>query len=337
MIRKLKQKTDIFVSIVSLAKVAALYYTEKVKDGADMRIEYCLDKRITSGNGSCVALGFFDGVHPGHRAVIGACCAKKGGNDAVMLTFADSPAAALGREAPPLLTDNERKAELVESIGADEIIFADFLLLKDMSAADFVRAVLRDKLNAAAVYCGENYRFGKNGEGDTAALKELCAIEGIRVSVIEPVLFDGEPISSTRIRASIADGDIEKANAMLGYSYAVRGVIGSGNHIGTQLGYPTLNLQMDNKLAVPRYGVYASRVSIDGRSYTAATNIGVHPTVRQSSKPVCESYLLDYTGTELYGLSAKCELVRFVRPEMKFSSAGELCAQVARDIAEIRG
>lgn len=337
MIRKQKQKTDIFVSIVSLAKVAALYYTEKVKDGADMRIEYSLDNRISGENGSCVALGFFDGVHPGHRAVIGACCGQKGENDAIVLTFADSPAAALGREAPPLLTDNEIKAELAESIGADEIIFADFLSLKDMSANDFVRTVLRDKLNAAAVYCGVNYHFGKNGEGDITALRELCAIEGIKVSVIEPVLYDGEPISSTRIRAELADGDIGQANAMLGYPYAVRGVISSGNHIGTQLGYPTLNLPMDNKLAVPRYGVYASRVIIDGRSYTAATNIGVHPTVGQSSEPVCESFLLDYNGGELYGESAKCELVRFVRPEMKFSSAGELCAQVARDIAEIRG
>ena len=286
---------------------------------------------------SCVALGFFDGVHRGHRAVIDACCAAKGSDTAAVLTFRESPAAALGGSAPPLLTDNSRKAALCADAGVDAVIFADFDAIRDLSPADFVRLILKDRLRARRVFCGYNYRFGRCGAGDTDALVRLCAQEGIEATVVPSVYLDREAVSSTRIRRLIAEGGIEDANRLLGYPYALCGEIAGGNRIGTALGYPTVNIPIPDGLCVPRCGVYASRVTIDGRVYRGATNIGVHPTVGASPVPLCETFLIDYPGGELYGRAASCELLRFIRPERRFSGAEELRRQVEQDIAAIRG
>lgn len=281
-----------------------------------------------------VALGYFDGVHRGHRAVIAAC--KKGEGDAVVLTFRESPAAALGYAAPPALTDPARKAALMEQAGADAVIFADFRELRDLEPEQFVRAVLRDRLGAAGVACGYNYRFGRNGAGDTELLLRLCAAEDIGATVVQPVSVDGEAVSSTRIRELLAEGEITRVNRMLGSPFAVCGEIRSGNHIGTTLGFPTLNLPVGEGLCMPRRGVYAARVTVGGRSYIAATNIGVRPTVERDGAPVCESFLLGYEGGDLYGYTAVCELTRFIRPERRFEDFDALKRQVLSDIETVR-
>ena len=286
-------------------------------------------------NGAAVALGFFDGVHLGHRAVIGGCADDKGDLSCAALTFYESPAKALGKTAPPLLSDNRRKAELMARIGVDEVIFADFAAIRDKSPEDFVRGILRDKLNAKKVYCGFNYRFGRDGSGDIAALQKLCGEIGIEVVVKEPISVEGEQASSSAIRALIADGEIERANRMLGYRFAVGGDIGSGNHIGTAMGFPTVNLPLEDGIAVPRFGVYASIITIGGKSYRGATNIGVHPTVGANEKPLCETFLLDFQGGDLYGERAVCELAAFIRPEKRFGSVEELTEQVKKDCETI--
>ena len=299
-----------------------------------MKIYNSIDGYAALGLRSRVALGYFDGVHLGHRAVISACA---GGGEAVpvVLTFSESPAKALGRPAPPELTDNEAKAELMESAGAEAVIFADFLSVKDISAGDFVTAVLKDKLKAELVTCGYNYRFGKNGSGDTAELARLCAGAGIECRTVAPVTAGGETVSSTAIRELLARGEVEKANEMLGYGYRIRGEIRGGNHIGTALGFPTVNVELRDGLCVPRYGVYATRITVDGRTYRGATNIGVHPTVGETPRPLCETFIIGYTGGDIYGEKAEAELVRFVRPEMRFASAEELRAQIERDLREV--
>lgn len=286
---------------------------------------------------SCVALGFFDGVHLGHRAVISACCAGREGDTAAVLTFRESPAAVLGCGAPPMLTDNSRKAQLISEIGADAVIFTDFAAIRDLSPDAFVRLILRDRLRARRVFCGHNYRFGKGGAGDVGALIRLCADEGIEAAEVAPVTSGGEPVSSTRIRALITDGEIKDANRMLGYAYAIGGGVASGNRIGTTLGFPTVNLPIGEGLCVPRFGVYASRVTVDGKVYRGATNIGVHPTVGENDRPLCETFLIDYPGGDLYGSSASCELLDFIRPERRFDTPAELRVQVERDICLIRG
>lgn len=296
-----------------------------------MKVYHDLEEYISKNNGTHAALGFFDGVHRGHRAVIGSCIAEKGDRPCVVLTFSESPAKALGRPAPTLLTTNERKAELLAEIGVDEVIFADFNAVKDMSPQAFVTDILRDLLRAKKVYCGFNYHFGQGGSGNTELLTKLCKDHGIAVEVKEPVFCDGEPASSSLIRRCITDGRIEKANNLLGYPYAIEGAIDSGNHIGSAMGFPTVNIPIANGLTVPRYGVYASVINIDGRRYRGATNIGVHPTVGAHEAPLCETFLLDFGGGDLYGRKATCELAAFVREEKRFTSIDELSAQIKKD------
>ena len=300
-----------------------------------MKCFYGFNEYQPHEEGAYVALGFFDGVHPGHRAVIGRCVGDSGELPAVVLTFRESPAKALGRSAPPLLSDNERKAELMEQIGAEEVIFADFCDIKDQSPEDFVRDVLKDRLNARCVYCGFNYHFGAGGRGDTALLETLCGEYGIGVVVLPPVQLGDRQVSSSVIRGLIADGEIERANEMLGYRFAVAGDIGSGNHIGTAMGFPTVNIPLREGITVPRFGVYASEIVIDGRVYRGATNIGVHPTVGENERPLCETFLLDFEGGDLYGRRAVCRLKAFVRPEKRFGSLEELTKQVQKDCETI--
>lgn len=285
---------------------------------------------------SRAALGFFDGVHMGHRAVIAACRESGGEGPAVVLTFRESPAAALGYPVPPALTDNGRKAALLAELGVDAVIFADFGAMRELSAEEFVRTVLRRQLGAVGVSCGYNYRFGRGGAGDTAALTRLCGAEGIGVTAVQPVTVDGETVSSTRIRELLAAGGIARANRMLGAPYAVGGEIRGGNHIGTQLGFPTVNIPIGEGLCVPRRGVYASRVTVGGRCYRGATNIGVRPTVENGGALLCETFLIGYEGGDLYGTEALCELTEFIRPERRFDSVGELQRQVLRDIDTVR-
>ena len=300
-----------------------------------MKVTNSIDEYNLNNDGACVALGFFDGVHSGHRAVIGGCVAEKGDRRSVVLTFRESPARVLGQSAPPLLSTNERKAELMAQLGVDELIFADFDAVKELSPEDFVIEILRDRLNAKKVYCGFNYHFGYRGAGDSDMLIRLCEEQGIEVIVKEPVFCGGEQVSSSLIREKIAAGEIETANKLLGYRYAVTGRIDEGNHVGSTLGFPTVNIPIGRGLTVPRYGVYASELLIDGVRYRGATNIGVHPTVSTLDMPLCETFLLDFDGGELYGKKAVCELKAFIRGEMCFDSMEELTTQIRKDCERI--
>lgn len=301
-----------------------------------MKVYNSLEEYIPSKNGTSVALGFFDGVHLGHREVIGSCVDEKGACRSAALTFRESPAKALKKPAPPLLTTNERKAELMAQIGADDVIFADFNDVKDLSPEAFVSEILRDRLNAKKVFCGFNYHFGRRGAGDTERLRRLCGEQGIEVIVKEPVTISGEQASSSLIRDCISGGEIEKANRLLGYRYAIEGRIDSGNHIGTTMGFPTVNIPLGDGLTLPRFGVYASDLVIDGTRYMGATNIGVHPTVGAEEAPLCETFLLDFDGGDMYGKKAVCVLKSFVREEKRFRSTEELCEQIQKDCEFIR-
>lgn len=285
--------------------------------------------------GTAVALGFFDGVHLGHRAVLGKCASQAPALRPLALTFAENPLKALGRPSPPYLTDNERKAQRMTEIGIQDIIFEDFSSICALSPGEFVSDILRGRLNAKKVFCGFNYRFGKDGSGDAEALKELCEKYGIEVRAIEPVRAEPGVVSSTRIRELTAAGDIGQANELLGCPYCISGEIDSGNHIGSAMGFPTVNIPIPDGAVVPRYGVYASRLSIDGRSYRGATNIGVHPTVGDNPSPLCETFILDFEGGDLYGKHAVCELLSFIREEKRFDSLEELNAQIKADCGVI--
>jgi len=300
-----------------------------------MKIYCSIEEYAREGYLSDVALGYFDGVHEGHRAVIRLCTGQDSGAVKAVLTFRESPAAALGRETPPYLTDNEEKARLMERLGVDAVIFADFAAIRELSAEAFVTQILKEKLRALSVACGYNYRFGRGGAGDTAALTALCAREGITSSIADPVSVQGETVSSTRIRELLADGEIARANAMLGDPYTISGTVDRGNSLGTKMGYPTVNIPISDGRMIPRRGVYASRVTVGGVSYRGATNIGVHPSVGENDRPLCETFLIGYDGGVLYGAEVVCTPERFIRPERRFGSVDELMAQIGKDVQEV--
>lgn len=280
---------------------------------------------------TAVALGFFDGVHIGHKAVINACkTLRKDSEKLAVLTFKDSPHGALTGNKKQLLTTNDEKFMLFETLGADIVYCIDFDTVKDLCADTFVNDVLCDKLNAKTIVTGFNYRFAKGGKGTTQDLIRLCINRNVSVHICNPVIFDDAPVSSTRIRECIKNGEIESANMMLGYNFSIKSTVSSGNHIGTKLNSPTINQALNKCLITPKFGVYATKVTIDGKSYFGATNIGCHPTVGECS-PVCETHLLGFDSTDLYGKNATTELLYFVRPEQKFDSLESLKKQIETD------
>ncbi len=284
---------------------------------------------------TAVALGFFDGVHKGHQEVINLCKRVKSDNEKLaVFTFKDSPLACINGKKKPMLTTNEQKFKLFESMGVDIVYCVDFDAVKNMSAEDFVKSVLKDNLNAKSVVTGFNYHFGKGGRADTSVLKTLCDNHAIKTYRCEPVMYLDKPISSTRIRESIANGKIEEANSMLGYSYSITSAVSHGNHIGTKLLSPTINQALSSDLIIPLFGVYATTVTIDNKTFIGATNIGTHPTVGDCA-PVCETHLLDFSGGDLYGEYADTKLMHFIRPENKFENLQALKSQIEEDKKQI--
>ena len=282
---------------------------------------------------SCAALGFFDGVHVGHKKVLNECLKNKEKLKSVLLTFTDPPAKSLGRPFSKLI-NNDQKAKMVQEIGIDCIIFSDFNKIKDLSPKEFVNDILIKRLNVKKIFTGFNYRFGKNGEGDTDLLSKLCKEKNIPVYISDPVKCNDSVVSSSIIKEKLSKGDLTNANKMLGYNFFYEGIIVKGRGNGHSLSSPTVNIPIKEETVKPRFGVYKTRATIDGISYMGATNIGIHPTVG-SSLPLCETYLINYCGADLYGKTAKIELTDFIRDEIKFSSKEELKSQIEKDIKTI--
>ena len=281
------------------------------------------------GEPTAVALGYFDGIHLGHRAVIGAAaqCRSQGLAPAVF-TFAKTP--KRGTESEQLLCF-ERKVELLEEIGIEILYIIDFESAREKTPEQFVAEVLKGVFNAKRVFCGYNYHFGKNGSATGAELKTLCEKYGITAQFKSPVMIDGEPVSSTKIRAAIKDGDIKTADKMLGRDFAVISRSIEGSHIGSSIGTPTINQRFRSDSVLPKFGVYASEVILDGEKHIGVTNIGVKPTVSDANTPNCETWMPLYGGGELYGKRIEVRLKEFIRPEKRFDSLDELKKAIKAD------
>ena len=278
-----------------------------------------------------VAIGEFDGVHLGHRAVI---------DDAdTVLTFEPHPRVVVAPDAAPkLITPLPVKQDIIMGLGVEELVVIPFdQQFAAQSPEAFIADVLVDQLGATKVSVGENFRFGHKARGDVAFLREHGPFE---VRVAELVEEGGEIVSSTHIRGLIVAGDIEQANRFLGLPYHLRGIVQHGDKRGRDLGFPTANLVPDNALVYPGNGVYACRAAYeeDGAwiDCAAAVNIGVRPTFVTGRGVLIEAYLLD-CDVDLYGRELRLDFIERIRGEKRFDSAETLIEQMHRDVEQIAG
>lgn len=276
-------------------------------------------------SGTAIALGFFDGLHKGHRNVISLAAAEKeNGLTPVCFTFSKSPKSVLNGTQSNALMTSEDKIKTLERLGIERTYQADFEKIMNMPAKDFTQEILIDTLKAEKLFCGFNYRYGKNGEGSAETLKSFCESKGIELTVVPATESEGEVVSSTLIRKLIADGNVKRANELMCSRFGFSSVIEHGKRLGRELGTPTINQPLCSELVVPKFGVYASIVTLEnGDSYCGVTNIGIKPTVGGST-PLCETWMPQYKGGEIYGQSADVRLLEFIRPERKFSGIDEL-------------
>lgn len=291
-----------------------------------MEIIENLDKK---SNGECViALGFFDGVHLGHRELL--CKAKQiaaeSGISFGIFTFKSSDKIKQGTKR--IYSDKE-KTEIFAELGADFAVFADFSLLSGLSAEEFVKNILVAKLNAKIAVAGYNYRFGKGALGNADTLSTLMAENGRAAVICEEFRLEGKPISTTIIKTALEDGEIELASKMLGTPYTISGTVCHGRGEGRLLGFPTINTESGSSKLLPKNGVYQTEVKIGTESYKALTNVGTCPTF-QARDPHLETYLLNFTGN-LYSQEVTIKFVRFLREEKQFLSAEELIMQINID------
>ncbi len=284
---------------------------------------------MTKKRKAAVALGYFDGIHIAHRAVLGAALAQKeNGLVPTVLVFDEPPAEALtGVPVPRLMTDADRDRLLTAQ--GFTLKRACFREIKDLPPERFVDEILARDLKAAFVSCGYNYRFGKNGEGDASVLKTLCEARGIEVSILPETDLDGSPVSSSRIRRLVEDGDMDAAVRLLGRPLTFTSPVFTGDRRGRLLGAPTINQYLPARFVRPKRGVYVSDVLLDGVWKRGVTNIGSRPTFDGLSFR-SETFILGFEG-DLYGKDVTVGLLHFLRPEMKFPDADALKAQIAED------
>ena len=287
-----------------------------------------------------IALGFFDGVHKGHGALLRtvAQAADRLGAMPCAFTFDRSPTAAITGQTIPLLSSVEDRVWLMRRYyGIEEVIVAPFDGMQKMDWQDFVSEYLQKELGCVHVVAGHDFHFGYMGKGNPQRLQEKCRELGMGCDIIQKVEQDGITISSTYIRTLIAQGEVERADQFLGHPHTLTNRVAHGKKIGTTtLGFPTVNLLIPQGVIVPAYGVYATRVWFDGQCRCAVTNVGVRPTVEDNDGHVTvEGFILDFDG-DLYGHEIRMEFYKYLRPEQCFPSMDALAAEIRRNAQQTR-
>lgn len=286
----------------------------------------------TSGPYRTVVLGNFDGIHRGHQQLIrlGREIADEYREELAIFTFYpqiqevfDPDFCYLLPEEQKLERFKELQVDVVETVPFDEKI-------AKLSPEEFVKTILVDQLRARHIVVGFNYSFGYKGEGNPRMLQELAARYGSTVTVMEPYQMDGELVCSTAIRKALKEGDVEKANDLLGYTYSIAGPVVYGNQIGRTIGFPTANIKPADGIILPGNGVYAALTWVDGKAYPGILNIGLRPTIEHSVGINIEVHLFDFDA-DIYGKTISAELHYFLRSEKKFNGLDELKAQLQQD------
>lgn len=288
---------------------------------------------------SVVTVGFYDGVHRGHQAIIRRAlrAARSRGVRAVALTFDRHPMRVVRpQEVPPLLMTHERRLATTAALGVDTVVALPFTEeVASLAPEAFVEHVLVGTLDAREVVVGTNFRFGARAAGDVGTLSALGGERGYEVDAVGLVTTGGAPISSTAIREHIGAGDVAWAARALGRAHLVEGVVGEGDRRGRELGVPTANVAVDPAIQLPAVGIYAGRVLLDdGSRVPAATSIGRRPTFGGDAVTV-EAHLIDWDG-DLYGRQVAVEVRHRLRDEERFTDAEALVAQMRRDVADAR-
>ena len=290
-------------------------------------------------NESAVALGCFDGVHIGHSKIISSMvkAAKVSSLTSIVWSFQAPPKSILSDQtkSQTILTPKNEKRKLMSALSVDTLICVPFNeKIAKLSPRDFFENILIKKLNAKHIFCGFNYRFGYNGEGDSATLVKLCREFGIKLTIIDEVKIDGVTVSSSAIRSYLLNGELEMAEKMLGRPHFLRQKVKDGQHLGRTLGFPTINQEVPKDKITVKSGVYLTRVKVGKAVKYGITNIGMRPTVN-GREPICETHIIDFSG-DLYGKYLTVEFIKFIRPEKKFSSIDELSTQVHNDIDTVK-
>lgn len=273
-------------------------------------------------NGTAVAMGYFDGIHIGHRAVIDGAVQWAKAHDAEGAVFTFKLPMENKMKGKRLLSTEDKHA-LVESLGVAYYLVPDFEQIKALSPEQFVQSIVTN-CHAKALFCGENFTFGARAAGTPELLKQLCAPLGVEVIVVPMAQFEGKTVSSTRIRTALDGGDIPAANAMLGMPYAIRFEVQHGEGLGRTLGVPTINQIYPQGYQMPRSGIYITRTLIDGVWHPSATGLGSRPTVNDdATKVTCETFIPGFSG-DLYGSDPVVEFHAYLSPSKKFDTLDEL-------------
>lgn len=286
-----------------------------------------------------IALGFFDGVHIGHGALLERTKlrAEEQGLVPSVLSFDIHPDNLVFGGEVPLINSALGREDIIRRLyGIENVVFMHFSpSVMHMPWREFIDSIV-EEMHIRQIVIGHDFSCGYHGEGKAEKIRGYCRELGIGCDVIPPVTLDGRVVSSTYIRQLIADGEMEQAARYLGHPHTLADTVRSGYHLGTKMGTPTINMSFPQGVIVPRHGVYAARVYLEnGESFAAVTNVGVRPTVSEGGPVNVESHLLDYSGN-LYGRQARLEFYRFIRDERKFDSREALFRQIRRDAETVR-
>lgn len=295
----------------------------------------------SSPDAPVVALGTFDGVHRGHRSMLDLArdAASPNGRPVVAATFDPHPRAVVAGGAPPLLCSIDERVARIRDAGADDVVVVPFTqALSRLTPREFVATWIVDRLHAAAIVVGHNFRFGHRASGDIHALRELCAEHGIDVVVCD-LLVDGDlAVSSSRIRRLLVGGDVQHARQLLGRPYDITAQVEHGARRGRELGMPTANLAVPATRLVPLDGVYGGIATLDGARWPAATSVGTNPqfTADQSNPPrTVEVHLIGYEGEDFYGADLTVDFEQRIRGQRTFESIDELVVRMNEDVQDV--
>ena len=301
-----------------------------------MEIIYSIEQ-LNTNKKTAVAVGYFDGMHLGHQELIRRMQEYARSNDLIpsILTFDMSGMRAEGKGERDLFP-REHTLSMAEDMGVEVFTDIPFDSIRDMSPEEFC-SVVADKtcLNAGAVFCGEDFRFGKDRAGTVADLEAYGTDMGFAVIRIDDVYINGSTVSTSKIKEAVEDGDIKTANRMLGFPYQLTGEVIHGNHLAKGLGFPTANQRYPSGVIVPKKGVYLTETEAFGERYRSITNVGTRPTLTEDTVSTAETHIIGFSG-DLYGKSIKVFFYEFIRPEQKFDSAEELKQVVQENIAYTR-